>query len=635
MLAPLKIWTKRAWDLANGKLKSWEWPEIYLEDDPEPIRRLHKAGKPIGFDIETNGINIDSAIMCMGFANEDFAVSIQWPPENESTRAAAVEILEDPSIQKAMHNGQHDVLVCRSHGIAIHGFDFDTLLAHATVGSQLPHDLGLVAALEYHAPRWKTEFKVTSDAKGLEAFTKRDPLELRLYNAKDAYMTTLLRRPLLARLARTHCGWELYSESFSLADLAMRMRLHGISMDPAARSHLREVVLDKLDEYKMGFYDTVGYGGWKFGMSGQHPSLVGLFYDAYGLTPTRWSKETGNPALTADALQDIIAEAEPEPSRAARALLAYRRWYKLLSTYIDGISTDSANVIHPTWKVYGTVTGRWSSQGPNMQNIPKARYKEGKDGKKVEVTPSLRGLFIPPTKRWIMEADYSQLELRIMAVLSGCRYLLDIYRSGGDVHNETARAVFGEDFTKKERDLAKRIEYGFNYNLSEDVTTVWRSLVVEYPKLTVKQVKLFRKKWFDLCPEIYKWQHEQVKQVRSCGYVEEPLSGRREHFHLYLDGKVDPNKVLNFPIQGFAGTLMNRAILELDGALDRSHSEILLQVHDAIVLETDDPQRAGESLTKAMEQKVTLSGQEIAFPIDLQLGTNWGNMEEIDAMRQK
>jgi DNA polymerase I-like protein with 3'-5' exonuclease and polymerase domains len=130
-----------------------------------------------------------------------------------------------------MHNGQHDELSFRANGIDIAGFDFDTLLAHAIIANQIPHDLGFVASCEYAAPRWKTEFRVSGDAKGTQRFIKAKAEDLRTYNAKDSLLTALLRAPLQKRLDDTHNGQKLFDDSMALQRVAMDMKQVGAQID--------------------------------------------------------------------------------------------------------------------------------------------------------------------------------------------------------------------------------------------------------------------------------------------------------------------------------------------------------------------------------------------------------------------
>jgi DNA polymerase-1 len=625
-----RAWLGRAWRAGLGKRSVLAWPREYISgpaDFERELRRMIEAKKPVGIDVETAGIDpIKASLLCIGIADKHASLSIPWPCTGE-LHSLIAKVLAAPDVEKVMHNGQHDVLSLEAAGFEVNGFDFDTLLAHAVVANQLRHDLGFVAANLLDVPPWKAEFRVGTDAKGAEAFTSRPAEELRLYNARDAFVTLSLRDPLLQHLAYTNNGWELFKEYMDLQRIGMRMRETGIRVNPERFAFHREYLAKQTEQYRAGFAKLLGADAenYKLGKNGSHGDLKRLFFDKFDCKPTRFSEETGEPKLDAAELETIIAGDNKEAAILARVVLALRKNFKLLSVYIDGLPKDEQDTVRPTWKVHGAITGRWASSEPNMQNIPKAKYRT-ENGAQIQETPSLRDLFVPRPGYTMVEADFSQLELRIVAILAKAPKLLEWYAQGLDVHAMTARAFFGDGFTKKQRDLAKSIEYAFNYNLSDDVTAVWKSLVVAHPSVTIWQIKQLRKKWFEEHPELRKWQLQQIAFAKANGYIEERLSGRREYFH---NGKIEPNKVLNFPVQGFAGTLMNRAVVSLDKTIVGSNERLLLQVHDAVIGESREVQPFARRISEAMEQVIVLDGVDMRFPIDIKAGNDWGNLKDI------
>src|SRR6185369_5445957 len=208
-----EIFLQRAWLLATKQLRPWRWPKLVIKPGPamlEALKQIRDSNMPVGVDVETAGVDpMQSRLLCLGLATRKLAVSVPWPIDQLPVeyRALITEILESTE-PKIMQNGQHDLLTMKHNNFKIKHFTFDTLLAHAVVAPQIAHDLGLIATIEYHAPRWKTEFGEETDLKGAAKFTNRDPLELRLYNAKEAYMTVRLYRPLVRRLKTIHKGME-------------------------------------------------------------------------------------------------------------------------------------------------------------------------------------------------------------------------------------------------------------------------------------------------------------------------------------------------------------------------------------------------------------------------------------------
>jgi DNA polymerase I len=536
-------------------------------------------------------------------------VSVPWGKHEALLR----NVLES-NLPKVFHNGQHDLLSLKYNGIDVLGKVFDTLLAHSIVGPQLPHDLGFVAALEFHAPRWKSEFRVETDLKGTEAFSKRPAHELRTYNARDAWMTVLLLEPLRQRLNQTHKGNELFAELTQLSDLAMRMREYGMKVARGQFSLHHEQLTALMTQAESDFKAIVGDRA-ELGKAGGSRTLHKLFFHDFGIKPLNYTDE-GEPQLDAKMLQHIQTSPNPQAAAVAKHTLAFRKAAKIRSTYLDGLSLDENDYLHPVWKCHGTITGRWSSGDPNAQNWPL----------------TMRDLVVPRRDgNFIVGADFSQLELRIIALLASDDKLLKWYDQGEDVHTLTATALFGSKKpTKLERDIAKTIEYAFSYSISSDVTTAWKTAVLKFPFLTIQRMEKFRKLWFQEHPWLRDWQLATVKQADKDGYIEAPLSGRRRYFH---DGHVDPNEVLNFPMQSTAGDLCNRAILAIDRELDWGKEQVIGQVHDAIYLEGPDPFRLYKLLQVHMEQTVTLNGYTMKFPVDIGIAKNWKDSGSLKVSR--
>jgi DNA polymerase-1 len=239
------------------------------------------------------------------------------------------------------------------------------------------------------------------------------------------------------------------------------------------------------------------------------------------------------------------------------------------------------------------------------------------------------------TTNFFIGADFSQLELKIVALLAGDEPLLTCYARNLDVHRITATEVLGlTNGTEVERDLAKIVEYGFLYSASEDVQTVWRQSVSKlserYPDigqaLTLSRMASFRKKWFAAHPALAKWQLDVIAEAERNKFVEAPLSGRRRYFH---DGHVDANETLNFKCQTTAADLTNRAVLAIAPQLNWKTEFLVAQLHDALFLEGPDPIRLGHILKNGMEQEICLNGHVLMFTVDLGIGKDLKNLLKI------
>lgn len=609
---------KRAMMIKEGVLPEWKWPEIIIEPGDEMVEGLKRlqSASVLGVDVETAGIDPATApLLCIGIASPDLAVSVPWPAPNAGIEKL-VEGLLKSKIPKALHNGNYDLVSLAANGITINGFNFDTLIAHHIAAAQLPHDLGFVASGEFASPRWKSEFRVNDDRKGSEAFSRATAEELRTYNAKDAVMTAKLYGSLTGALIHQPGALHRFSAAMNLNRLGLKMHSRGITCDTEKREEHRVRLEIEIEQARKKFNDLVKMPDLNLDSPKQ---LRELFYTKLDC-PVRFYTATNLPSTDENALEGIIADAPKDKTRnIAKALLDYRGWAKLLRTYVNGLPVSDMDTVHPNWRVHGTVTGRWSSAGPNMQNVPKPK-KNVETGETLR--PGMRDMFVARPGMYLVEADYSQLEFRIVAALAKERRLLQLYLNGEDVHDYTTKELFGvESFTKEQRDLAKTFNYGDNYGAAPE--TLYRQLVVNFPRITLELVMELQARRKRLFPGLSKWRSEIMKRVEKDRYVECPISGRR--FYFYLD-KIRPTQCFNFPVQGTAADIMNPATLRVNAQLNPEVGEhLLLQVHDSLVVEGPDPERLKKILVESMAVTIEkLNG--MFFPVDVQVGTRWGEL---------
>ena len=612
---------------------AWTWPETHIEAGPgmeDALRAILASQQPTGIDVETAGIDpLTSGLLCIGLATKDVAISVPWPPQNVQIEQLTLQILQDAQIPKVFHNAQYDLLTLRAQNIDVCGVISDTLLMHAVVANQLPHNLGFVASNEFPGPRWKSEFR-DEDAEATKSgvdFGRRDPLELRLYNAKDAYMTALLYYALRKRVEKTYRGWSIYTQQHLLGDLATRMRGVGVLVDKSTFDDHRKELTTAMAKEVIKFNQLcplshvlrgkelksrthVYIGPYRLGANGLHEDVRRLFFKRLGVKVTKRT-EKGQASIDDEVMQYIMAS-YPEPlSELARIVLNYRQYQKLLSTYIDGLPVSIDGCVHPVWKCFGTRTDRFASQDPNWQNQPS----------------KMRNIFVPRPGKYFVAADYSQLEGRIVALLSGDEKLLEWYNTGKNVYLETARAIWGPQIGKAslEYKAAKSTILGINYGGGPD--TLWRNMLKKGLKVSFDTVRRVHEFYFKQHPALQAWQMEQVRLAGQLKYAEGPLSGRRIYFHL---GRIEPNKAINFPVQNTAAEMKNRALLALDKLLDWNTEAIVGDVHDEIVLEGPEPLRLGRLLKQTMEQTITLNGRTMRFGVEVKASSkNFRDMEPL------
>jgi uracil-DNA glycosylase family 4 len=664
------IHTARAYAFATGKLKAWKWPRIITEPGKEAVaalKKILKQKKPVALDLEDYGDATAPTIMAMGVGTTTLAVSLpchgyfakggewvapieEWPHGNACKRLYR-KIVEDPKIKKVYQHGQHDILGLESLGWKPKNYHFDTLIAHAIVAPAMRHKLSLIACIEFHAPRWKDVFAAGTDAKGAEAFKNRRSLELRDYNAKDCIMTVLLYTPLSKRVRDLHRGKEIFAGYMRRANIAISMRRRGIPVDKKRQTYhhkilwrrrgtaKRELQLiaeqfglhqpfrairkrerrDKYVERKREWYKEH-----KLFNPNANAQVGKLFFDKLHVRVRKYTK-TGAASLDKSYLTDLVAHPNILVQTCARALLRFRRYQKLDRTYVSGLPIARDGCVHPTTNVTGAKTQRFSSSDPNMQNVPLPKKK----GKRV-IAPGLRDMFIAHDGGFMLAADYSQIEVRISALFAQDPKLLEWYARGVDVHRQNAQELFGDAYkraSQAERDnmryLAKRFIYGLGYG--GGAHTIWSTLVIDFPFLTIEAVERIMERWYALHPRIRDWQNSELKFARQHGYTEIPLNEHR----IYHIGKPEATKVYNWPIQGSAAHVINEAIERVYAKIGE---ELVLQVHDELVASTVRPLHVAKVFQKEMPVTLEHEGESVHIPIDIKVGRDYGNCVEVDGM---
>jgi DNA polymerase-1 len=610
---------KRAWRLASGKEQPFQWPRLYYygSDPEETVNALEeifasKSGTYVGFDIETAGFDsVRDPFTAIGLATHHVSVSISWPPNKHFTRHYSDmryahraehlirEILAREDLPKVAQNGGYDVLGLEAKGFDVVGYTDDTLLMHHAAAPSLRHNLGFLAQLYFAVDPWKRLFK---------GFKNADPHELTLYNAKDAAILPYLRDELELELDISHRGHELYAGYMERSKIAMSMQQRGIRIDPDRVAAHSESALRDAEHHKCEFLALAEkhWAGPKDLNINSDVQLKKLIYQVLGVEVTRRT-EKGSPSLDKDALGDLLSYPDETVRALAKALRKYRKSRDLYTKVLKNLTWDPETLhIYPTPKIYGTRTGRWSYDDPNVQTIPS----------------QLRDIVRASPGGYVIEADYSQLELRIIAIEAEDRLLLQWFADKLDVHHANTVDLFG-DYSKDLRRLSKAFVYKLNYSDGDDAYGIWKQLKVNHPRMTLEYVKKIVALWFIKHPAIkcYRKKLLEIACDKDRDYVEAPISGRR----LYFFGDVEPNKVYNHPIQATGSDIIDAAIPKIYRDIKRlKNTHLILQIHDALVLDTADPIGAAEILQEHMTAPVTLRGKEWRFPIDFKLGRNWG-----------
>ena len=532
------------------------------------------------------------------------------PPQLDRTRAldALKPVLEDPEKPKLGHHLKYDAHVLQNHGIRLAGMRYDTMLESYiwnSVGTR--HDMDS-AALCYLGRRTITYEDVTGKGAKQIAFSQVPVERASAYAAEDADVTLCLHRALWPKLESIPALARLYEEiEQPLVPVLARMERHGVLVD-------RELLRKQSSTFATQLQDLLQQARREAGhdINVDSPKqLQQVLFEKLGL-PVLRKTPTGQPSTAEDVLEELAAS-YPLP----RIVLDYRGLAKLKSTYTDKLPEQinpRTGRIHTSYNQAVAQTGRLSSVDPNLQNIP-IRRPEGR---------RIRQAFIAPPGHVLLAADYSQIELRIMAHLSGDEGLLAAFAEDRDVHQATAAEVFGvtlADVTADQRRAAKTINFGLIYGMSP--FGLARQLGIER-----SAAQSYVERYFQRYPGVRRFMDDTRKQARERGFVE-TVYGRRLYLPDIRSGNAQTRQyaeraAINAPMQGTAADIIKRAMIAVDAWCTREDApaRLIMQVHDELVLEVRSD--AAEEVADVVRERMTAAAElHVPLRVDVGTGANW------------
>jgi DNA polymerase-1 len=436
------------------------------------------------------------------------------------------------------------------------------------------------------------------------------------YAAADADMTLRLVALLRKRLEDKQL-WPLFTDvEMPLVPVLMDMECTGVALDVGFLKEMSEELRLRLGELEEQAYHHVGY---PFNLNSSVQLSEALFARLELPTDGVPRGKAGRYSTAASVLEHLQG-AHP----IIDVILEHRQLSKLRSTYLDALPlmvSPRSGRLHTSWNQTGTVTGRISSSEPNLQNIPI----------RTEIGRRVRQAFVAPPEHLLLGADYSQVELRILAHISGDENLLDAFRRNEDIHASTAARILGmplEQVTPDMRRLAKTINFGLIYGMSD-----WG--LAARTELTREESSEFIAKYFAQYPRVQEYLAQVKGQAAQEGYVE-TLLGRKRYFPELRAGSRAHGNVkaaaqrmaINHPIQGAAADIIKIAMIQLHDELQSQglHSKMILQVHDELVLEVPEPEldRVSKLVRSVMEGAYQL---DAPLRVDIKTGQHWGEME--------
>ena len=587
-----------------------------LVENEEEMRALSQkflSAKTLSLDTETTGTDAMTAeLVGLSFAVEEFeAYYIPVPPEREEAQKI-VDIFkpayENPSSLKTGQNIKYDMLVLAHYGVDMKGKMFDTMVAHYVLQPELPHNMDALAEQYLGYSTIKIEELIGPKGKKQKNMRDLPPGDVYEYACEDADVTLRLKNALHDELVRND-AIQLFEEvEMPLVRVLAAMELTGVRIDTETlreTSELFTLRMNKLEE------EVFALAGESFNLSS--PKQVGeILFDKLKIDERAKRTKTGQYVTS----EEVLEKLRPRHEIVDR-ILNYRGLKKLTSTYVDSLPTlinPSTGKIHTSFNQTVTSTGRLSSSNPNLQNIP----VRGDDGKEI------RKAFIPEPGCTFFSADYSQIELRIMAHLSGDKHMIEAFLEGDDIHASTAAKIYHKpiaDVTRDERRKAKTANFGIIYGIS--VFGLAERLNV--PRSEARELI---DGYFATYPRVREYMDESIERARRQGYIETLLRRRRylpdiNSRNAIVRGYAERNAI-NAPIQGSAADIIKIAMVRIYNRFisENLRSTMMLQVHDELNFSVVPEEReiVEQIVIHEMENAYSLS---VPLKADCGWGANW------------
>lgn len=586
---------------------------IESEEEARKIRDYFLTKEILSFDTETTSTNaIDAELVGLSFAVEEFkAVYVAVPAEREAAQRM-VDIFrplyEDEHIMKVGQNIKYDYEVLRRYGIEVRGPMFDTMLAHYIVQPELHHNMDYMAETLLGYQTIHIDQLIGPRGKGQRSMRDLQSQEVYEYAAEDADVTLRLKNVLEQKLKEVDGERLFYDIEMPLVPVLAEMELTGVCLDTAALAETGKNFNRRLAEYEQKIYAEAGE---TFNISS--PKQVGdILFGKMKIVDKPKKTKTGQYVTSEEVLTQLRSRAP-----IVDDILSYRGLKKLLGTYVEALPrliNPRTGHIHTCFNQAITATGRLSSSDPNLQNIP-IRDDDGKE---------IRKSFVPEPGCLFFSADYSQIELRIMAHLSQDEHMLDAFRSGTDIHAATAAKIWHvpvEEVTPEQRKKAKQANFGIIYGISTYG-------LAQRMNISNSEARQLIDDYFATFPRVKAYMDEAIATCREKGYAETIYHRRR-----YLPDIASRNatvrgfaerNAINAPIQGSEADIIKVAMIHIFKrfATEGLRSRMILQVHDELNFSVypEEREQVERIVIEEMENACRLS---IPLTADAGWGANW------------
>ena len=547
-----------------------------LVDNEEDLRKLYdyfRTNEFLVLDTETTSTSaIDAELVGLSFAvkeHEAFYVPI---PANREEALQIVNIFkplyEDPKILEVGQNLKYDLEVLRNYDVRLDGPMWDTMIAHYLIQPELRHNMDYMAEVYLHYQTIHIDELIGPKGKNQKSMRDLSPTLVYEYACEDADITLQLKNKLEPELKRLECEDLFYNIEMPLMPVLAEMEMNGVCLDTDSLAETSKQFTARMNEIEQRIYELAGE---QFNIAS--PKQVGeILFDKLKIVEKAKKTKTGQYVTSEEVLQQLKNKHE-----IVADILEHRGLKKLIGTYIDALPkliNPRTGHIHTSFNQTITATGRLSSSDPNLQNIP----IRGEDGKEI------RKAFIPEPGCLFFSADYSQIELRVMAHLSKDPNMIEVFREGKDLHAATAANIYKksiEEVTRDERTKSKRANFGIIYG----ITVFGLAERLDIPR---DEAKMLIDGYFQTFPEVHDYMEKSKEIARKQGYVT-TLFGRRRYLpdinsaNSVVRGFAERNAI-NAPIQGTAADIIKVAMIHIFQRFKAEgiRSKMILQVHDEL-----------------------------------------------------
>ena len=590
-----------------------EYKLIETEEDAHKLFDFFVTKQILCLDTETTSINpIDAELVGLSFSVEEGKAFYVAIPAERKKAERIVNIFkplyESTKILKIGQNIKYDMEVLMNYGVRLAAPMFDTMLAHYVLQPEQKHNMDILAETLLNYQTIHIDELIGPKGKSQKNMRDISPADICDYAAEDADITLRLYNVLKPRLKEADVEDLFYNIEMPLVPVLAEMEMNGVLLDTNALAETSKVFTDRMTQIEKNIYELAGH---QFNIAS--PKQVGeVLFGEMKIVDKPKKTKTGQYVTSEEVLQQLRSKAP-----IVDHILEHRGLKKLLGTYVDALPkliNPHTGHIHTSFNQAVTATGRLSSSDPNLQNIP----VRGEDGKEI------RKCFIPEPGCLFFSADYSQIELRVMAHLSGDKNMIEAFREGYDIHAATAARIYKEDInnvTRDQRTKAKRANFGIIYGI-----TVFG--LAERLEISRDEAKQLIDGYFETFPQVHDYMEKAKQLAREHGYAETFFHRRR-----YLPDITSHNatvrnfaerNAINAPIQGSAADIIKIAMIRIYERFRREgiKSKMILQVHDELNFSVlpEEKEQVEKIVLEEMQNAYTL---QVPLVADSGWGNNW------------